>query len=69
VRRSYFLDPSSALDDDIPMQQRIERIFAELHATPRPRPGPARDELLTTMQAAVASRLGTRRRRFECQAR
>jgi hypothetical protein len=28
------------------MQQRIERIFGELIATPRPAPGPSREELL-----------------------
>jgi hypothetical protein len=55
VRRNYFLDPLSVLDDDVATQERIEQIFAELRATPRPRPGPARDELLATMQAALAT--------------
>lgn len=55
VRRNYFLDSLSVLDDDVGMQQRIERIFGELRATPRPRPGPAREELLATMQAALAA--------------
>lgn len=54
VRRNYFLDPLSVLDDDRPMQQRIERIFAELRATPRPAPGPTRDELLVTVREALA---------------
>jgi 2-polyprenyl-6-methoxyphenol hydroxylase-like FAD-dependent oxidoreductase len=53
VRRNYFLDPLSVLDDDIEMQDRIERIFGELRATPRPRPGPAREELIATMRAAL----------------
>ena len=55
VRRNYFLDPLSVLDDDVAMQERIERIFAELRATPRPAPGPPRDEMLTTMRAALAA--------------
>jgi len=53
VRRNYFLDPLSVLDDDMEMQQRIERIFTEIRATPRPRPGPSRDELLATMRNAI----------------
>jgi hypothetical protein len=55
VRRNYFLDPLSVLDDDVEMQERIERIFAEVRAAPRPPPGPPRDELLATMQAALAA--------------
>jgi 2-polyprenyl-6-methoxyphenol hydroxylase-like FAD-dependent oxidoreductase len=55
IRRGYFLDPLSVLDDDVAMQERIERIFGELRATPRPRPGPPRDELLATMRAAVTA--------------
>jgi 2-polyprenyl-6-methoxyphenol hydroxylase-like FAD-dependent oxidoreductase len=54
VRRNYFLDPLSVLDNDIAMQERIERIFAELQATPRPAPGPTRDELLVTIREALA---------------
>jgi hypothetical protein len=53
VRRNYFLDPLSVLDDDNAMQERIERIFAELLATPRPAPGPTRDELLVTVREAL----------------
>jgi 2-polyprenyl-6-methoxyphenol hydroxylase-like FAD-dependent oxidoreductase len=55
VRRNYFLDALSLLDDDVEMQARIERVFAEMRATPRPAPGPPRQELLTTMQAALAA--------------
>jgi len=55
LRRNYFLAPLSILDDDVALQERIERIFAELMATPRPRPGPTRDELLETMRAAIGS--------------
>lgn len=53
VRRNYFLDPLSVVDDDIALQERIERLFAELMATPRPRPGPTRDDLVETMRAAI----------------
>ena len=53
LRRNYFLAPLSVLDDNVALQERIERIFADLMATPRPRPGPVRDELLALMQAAL----------------
>jgi 2-polyprenyl-6-methoxyphenol hydroxylase-like FAD-dependent oxidoreductase len=53
IRRNYFLDPLSVLDDDVAMQERIERIFGELRATPRPRPGPAREDLIAAMRAAL----------------
>jgi 2-polyprenyl-6-methoxyphenol hydroxylase-like FAD-dependent oxidoreductase len=55
VRRNYLLDPLSVLDDDVAMQERIERIFADLRATPRPRPGPTRDELIEVLRAALAA--------------
>jgi hypothetical protein len=55
VRRNYFLDPLSVLDDDIPMQERIERLFADLRATARPRPGPQREELIEVMRSALAA--------------
>jgi hypothetical protein len=55
IRRNYFLDPLSVLDDDVPMQERIERIFADLRATPRPRPGPTRDKLIEVMRTALAA--------------
>jgi 2-polyprenyl-6-methoxyphenol hydroxylase-like FAD-dependent oxidoreductase len=55
IRRNYFLDRLSVLDDDVAMQERIERIFADLRATPRPRPGPSRDELIEVMRAALAA--------------
>jgi 2-polyprenyl-6-methoxyphenol hydroxylase-like FAD-dependent oxidoreductase len=54
IRRGYFLDPLSVLDDDVAMQERIEGIFAELRATPRPRPGPTREALIEAMRAAIA---------------
>ncbi len=55
VRRAYFLDPLSVLDDDVAMQVRIERLFGELRAMPRPRPGPTRDDLLEAMRAALTA--------------
>jgi 2-polyprenyl-6-methoxyphenol hydroxylase-like FAD-dependent oxidoreductase len=55
IRRNYFLDPLSVLDDDVAMQERIERIFGDLRATPRPRPGPSRDELVEVMRTALAA--------------
>ncbi len=53
VRRNYFLDPLAVVDDDVQLLGRIESIFAEIRATPRPRPGPTRDELLEAMRAAL----------------
>ena len=55
IRRNYFLDPLSVLDDDVAMQERTEGIFADLRATPRPRPGPSRDELIEVMRTALAA--------------
>ena len=54
IRRNYFLDPLSVLDDDVAMQERIVRIFAGLRSTPRPRSGPSRDELIDVMRTAPA---------------
>jgi 2-polyprenyl-6-methoxyphenol hydroxylase-like FAD-dependent oxidoreductase len=54
VRRNYFLDPLSVVDSDAELQSRIERIFAELLATPRAPAGPTRSDLLEAMQAALA---------------
>jgi len=42
VRRIGFLDRTAVLDDDVALQERIERIFAELMANPRPPAGPPR---------------------------
>jgi hypothetical protein len=54
IRRNYFLDPLSILDEDDAMQERIEQIFGEQLAASPPRPGPTREDLLRTMQDAVA---------------
>src|SRR5215213_9700452 len=56
VRRNYFLDPLSVLDQDIAMQERMERIFGELRAIPRPRPGPSREDLIAAMREAIDRR-------------
>jgi 2-polyprenyl-6-methoxyphenol hydroxylase-like FAD-dependent oxidoreductase len=53
VRRNTFLDPLSILDEDLAMQERIERIFGRLSAERRPPPGPARNDLLAAILAAV----------------
>jgi 2-polyprenyl-6-methoxyphenol hydroxylase-like FAD-dependent oxidoreductase len=58
VRRNTFLDPLSVLDADVPLQDRIETVFADLLARGRPRPGPARDELVRLVQAAVPDGAG-----------
>ena len=54
MRRNGFLDPLTVLDDDVAMQERIEKIFGTLMATPRPRHGPERDELLAIAKEALA---------------
>lgn len=54
IRRNTFLDPLAVLDADVATQVRIERIFGELLATPRPPPGPSRDELLEVIGRALA---------------
>ncbi len=53
IRRNYFLDPLSVLDVDAKMLDRIERIFDGIRATPRPRPGPTREDLIAVMNAAL----------------
>jgi 2-polyprenyl-6-methoxyphenol hydroxylase-like FAD-dependent oxidoreductase len=54
VRRNYFLDPLSIVDADVEMQSRIERIFGELIATPRPPAGPTRSDLLEAMRTTLS---------------
>jgi hypothetical protein len=55
VRRNTFLDSLSVVDEDTAMQERIERVYAEMVAAGRPRPGPSRDELLEVIERAVAA--------------
>ena len=54
LRRNYFLDSLQGVDEDVALQERIERIFAGVLAEQRPRPGPTREELLETITAALA---------------
>jgi len=54
VRRFGLLDSTRVLDDDEPLQQRIERRFAELRAARPPAPPIAREELLAVANAALA---------------
>ena len=53
VRRNTLLDPLAVLDDDIAMQERIERLFADAMARGRPAPGPTRDDLVRILREAV----------------
>jgi 2-polyprenyl-6-methoxyphenol hydroxylase-like FAD-dependent oxidoreductase len=59
VRRNSFLAPLAILDEDVAMQERIERIFAEVASAPRPAPGPTREELLDVVHRAIGA--GTER--------
>lgn len=52
VRRMGLLDSTRVLDDDIALQRRIEELFIRLSATPRPAPGPSRDEMLALLAPA-----------------
>jgi 2-polyprenyl-6-methoxyphenol hydroxylase-like FAD-dependent oxidoreductase len=55
TRRTGFLDRTAVFDDDVALQERVERLFAEMMATaPRPPPGPSRDALLAEIAAALA---------------
>ncbi|HVF74212.1 MAG TPA: NAD(P)-binding protein [Acidimicrobiales bacterium] len=51
VRRIGLLDSTAVLDDDVELQRRIEETFAAMRATPRPAPGPSRDEMLALVGA------------------
>jgi 2-polyprenyl-6-methoxyphenol hydroxylase-like FAD-dependent oxidoreductase len=55
IGRIGLLDRTATFDDDSVLHERIEQIWARLTATPPPRPGPPRDELLALMAAAAAS--------------
>ena len=54
VRRIGFLDRTAVLDDDVALQERIEALFGELRAQPRPAPGPSREELLRVTAERLA---------------
>lgn len=49
VRRTGFLDRTDVLDHDVPLQERIERIFSDLTSRPRPAAGPSRETLLAVI--------------------
>ncbi|MEO7804374.1 MAG: hypothetical protein ABIS18_08490, partial [Actinomycetota bacterium] len=53
LRRIGLLDSTRVLDDDVAMQEQIEKIFAEMSAEPRPAQGPTRDEMLALCRSAV----------------
>lgn len=56
VRRIGLLDSTSVLDDDLDLQRRIEALFAELMAKPRPRGGPTREEMEALVARSQANR-------------
>lgn len=53
VRRYGFLDRTAVLDEDVDLQRRIERIFAEMRAEAPPPSGISRDELHALVGAAT----------------
>jgi len=53
ARRIGLLDSTRALDDDDALQERIEKIFSEMLAKPRPPQGPPRDEMLDLCRSSI----------------
>ena len=53
VRRTGLLDSIAILDDDVALQTRIEDLFAQIHSTPRPAPGPSRAEMVSLMDTVA----------------
>ena len=53
VRRMGLLDSTRVLDENEPLQKRIEERFGELMAKPRPASGPAREEMLALARASL----------------
>lgn len=53
VRRIGLLDSTKVLDGDDAMQRRIEEVFQQLIASPRPPGGPSRDEMIGVIDAAA----------------
>jgi 2-polyprenyl-6-methoxyphenol hydroxylase-like FAD-dependent oxidoreductase len=53
ARRSGLLDSTRILDNDVPLQERIERIFSEMLVKPRPPQGPTRDEMLALCRSSI----------------
>jgi 2-polyprenyl-6-methoxyphenol hydroxylase-like FAD-dependent oxidoreductase len=57
TRRLGFLDRTSVFDDDIALQERVERLFVEMMSTgPRPPSGPSRDAMLALAGATEPAR-------------
>ena len=56
IGRIGLLDRTAVFDEDDEVHGRIEARFAELMASPPPRPGPPRDELLTRLAESVSRR-------------
>ncbi len=54
VRRMGLLDGTRVLDDDLDIRLRIQQLFAQAMQTPRPPPGPSRDEMLAIINQAVS---------------
>ena len=57
VRRNGFLDRTAVFDDDLALQERVGRLFADVHAAGPSRPGPPRDDLVTLLAARAGDRL------------
>lgn len=55
IRRIGLLDSTQVLDGDKAMQLRIEEVFQQLLATPRPPQGPPRDEMIRVIHAAATA--------------
>src|SRR5262249_29194495 len=54
ARRRGSLDGMAVFDDDIALQERVERLFGEMLAAGRPpRPGPPRDELVRLLKESI----------------
>ena len=60
VRRIGLLDPTAVLDDDPVLQRRIGQLYAVFAATPRPAPGPTRQEMVEAVGALAATAPGPR---------
>lgn len=53
IRRIGLLDSTTVLDSDVALQCRIEGLFGEVSALPRPPVGPTRDDMLAIVTAAA----------------
>ena len=53
ARRIGLLDSIRILDNNVPLQERIEKLFSEMLVKPRPRQGPMRDEMLALCRSSM----------------